>query len=273
MILLLYNQTGSIVNVFTPAQVDNRHESYYDLTEFIVKTGRGNQWNGEESVLDQFKKRDTFIPYNVPNLTDREFAEVVDTLKSGWVAKGPRTAKFEKEFAEYLGAKHAIAMNSCTAALHISLAAKGIGPGDEVITTPMTFASTASTILHTGATPVFADIDYQTGCIDPEEIEKKITPRTKAIVPVHYSGQVCDLDRIYELADQYGLYVSEAVSYTHLNLCAVFRRNANSASGIFRHTARRVNCKNHRLCRHHIIHQLIGADAKPKQRLTLQTNI
>ena len=163
--------------------------------------------------MSKFVNRDTFIPYNVPNITETEIDEVVDTLKSGWLAKGPRTMEFEKHFAEYLGAKHAIAMNSCTAALHVALVTQGIGPGDEVITTPMTFASTANTIIHTGATPVLADVDYQTGCIDPDEIKKKITPRTKAIVPVHYSGQVCDLDRIYDLADQHGLFVSEDAAH------------------------------------------------------------
>lgn len=163
--------------------------------------------------MSQFAKREDFIPYNLPDITQAEIDEVVDTLRSGWIAKGPRTLKFEKEFAEYLGAKHAIAVNSCTAALHISLLTQNIGPGDEVITTPMTFASTASTILHCGAKPVFADIDYRIGCIDPEEVAKKITPHTKAIVPVHYSGQVCDLDRIYELADEHNLYVSEDAAH------------------------------------------------------------
>ena len=159
--------------------------------------------------MSQFQKRDKFIPYNLPDLTEAEVHEVDDTLRSLWVAKGPRTVKFEQEFAAHVGAKHAVAMNSCTAALHVALLSAGIGPGDEVITTPMTFASTASTIIHCGATPVFADIDFSTGCIDPDEVEKKITPKTKAIVPVHYSGQVCDLDRIYGLADRYGLFVSE----------------------------------------------------------------
>ena len=163
--------------------------------------------------MSQFAKREDFIPYNLPDITQAEIDEVVDTLRSGWIAKGPRTLKFEKEFAEYLGAKHAIAVNSCTAALHISLLTQNIGPGDEVITTPMTFASTASTILHCGAKPVFTDIDYRTGCIDPEEVAKQISPHTKAIVPVHYSGQVCDLDRIYELADEHNLYVSEDAAH------------------------------------------------------------
>ncbi len=163
--------------------------------------------------MSQFRKRDDFIPYNRPDLTEKEISAVVETLRSGWIAKGPRTVEFEKKFAEYVGAKHAVALNSCTAALHVALLSKGIGPGDEVITTPMTFASTASTILHVGAKPVFADIDYRTGCIDPDEVEKKITPRTKAIVPVHYSGQVCDLDRIYAIAREHGLYVSEDAAH------------------------------------------------------------
>ena len=163
--------------------------------------------------MSQFLKRETFIPYNQPDITEAEIGEVVDTLKSGWIAKGPRTVRFEQEFAAYIGAKHAVAMNSCTAALHVALLSADIGPGDEVITTPITFASTANTILHVGATPVFADIDYRTGCIDPEEIKKKITPKTKAVVPVHYSGQVCDLDPIYELADRYGLFVSEDAAH------------------------------------------------------------
>lgn len=163
--------------------------------------------------MSKFVSRDTFIPYNVPDITEAEIDEVVATLRSGWLAKGPRTMQFEKQFAEYLGAKYAVAMNSCTAALHMALAAQGIGPGDEVITTPMTYVASANTVVHLGATPVLADIDYRTTCIDPDEIEKKITPKTKAIVPVHYSGQVCDLDRIYEIADKHHLFVSEDAAH------------------------------------------------------------
>lgn len=163
--------------------------------------------------MGQFKAREKFIPYNVPDLTEKEVEAVDGTIRSRWVAKGPRTAKFEEEFAKRVGAKHAVAMNSCTAALHVALLSNGIGPGDEVITTPMTFASTANTIIHVGAKPVFADIDYKTGCIDPDEIEKKITPKTKAVVPVHYSGQVCDLDRIYSIADKHSLFVSEDAAH------------------------------------------------------------
>ena len=163
--------------------------------------------------MNHFVKRETFLPYNLPDITDAEIQEVLDTLRSGWLAKGPRTLAFETAFAEFVGAKYAVAVNSCTAALHVALLTQDIGPGDEVITTPMTFASSVSTIVHTGATPVFADIDFCTGCIDPDEIEKKITPRTKAIVPVHYSGQACDLDRLYALAEKYGLFVSEDAAH------------------------------------------------------------
>jgi dTDP-4-amino-4,6-dideoxygalactose transaminase len=164
-------------------------------------------------LTSNFNKRKAFLPYCLPDISELEIQEVVSTLKSGWLAKGPRTIEFEKRFAEYVGAKYAVGMNSCTAALHISLVAAGIGPGDEVITTPMTFAASANTIIHTGAKPVFVDIDPKTGCIDPDEIEKKITSKTKAIVPVHYSGQACDLDRIYEIADKYNLFVSEDAAH------------------------------------------------------------
>jgi dTDP-4-amino-4,6-dideoxygalactose transaminase len=163
--------------------------------------------------MAQFKTREKFIPYNLPDFTEQEVSAATETVRSLWVAKGPRTVKFEEEFAKHVGAKHAVAMNSCTAALHVALLSAGVGPGDEVITTPMTFASTANTIIHCGATPIFADIDYKTGCIDPDEVEKKVTAKTKAIVPVHYSGQVCNLDRIYDIADRYGIFVSEDAAH------------------------------------------------------------
>lgn len=170
--------------------------------------------------MDDFIKRQNFLPYCLPHITEEEITETAYALKSGWLAKGPRTMEFENKFAEYVGAKYAVGMNSCTAALHIALAAAGIKQGDEVITSPMTFAASANTILHIGAIPVFADIDTDTGCIDPKEIEKKITPKTKAIVPVHYSGQACDLDKIYEIANKYGLFVSEDAAHA---LCTQYK--------------------------------------------------
>lgn len=154
-----------------------------------------------------------YIPYCLPDLSEAELSEVTAVLHSGWLAKGPRTTQFENEFADYVGAKYAVGMNSCTASLHIALVAAGIGPGDEVITTPMTFAASANTILHAGATPIFVDIDPDTGNMDVSQIEARLTPRTKAIVPVHYGGQACDIDPIYELADQYGLFVSEDAAH------------------------------------------------------------
>ena len=160
-----------------------------------------------------YKKRETFLPYAIPLIDEKDINEVVDTLKSGWVAKGPRTMEFEKRFADYVGAKHAIAMNSATAALHIALIAAGIKAGDEVITTSMTFAATVNTIVHIGATPVFVDIDPETGCIDADKIEEKINKKTKAIVPVHYSGHACDMDKIRNIADKYNLFVSEDAAH------------------------------------------------------------
>lgn len=157
--------------------------------------------------------KEKFIPYCLPDITELEIKEVIDTLKSGWLAKGPKTIEFEKKFAEFVGAKYAVAMNSCTAALHIALVAADIGPGDEVITTSMTFAASVNTILHVGAIPVFVDIDPKTGLMDAEKIEEKITERTKAIVPVHYAGQACDLSRIYDIADKYNLFVSEDAAH------------------------------------------------------------
>lgn len=157
--------------------------------------------------------RESFLSYCLPDITEEEINEMTAALESGWLAKGPRTIEFENRFAEYVGGKYAVGVNSCTAALHISLLAAGIGAGDEVITTPMTFAASANTIIHTGAIPVFADIDPATGCIDPDEVEGRITANTRAIVPVHYGGQACDLDRIYELADSYGLFVSEDAAH------------------------------------------------------------
>ena len=154
-------------------------------------------------------KRDEFLPYCRPYFDDDELNRVADVLKSGWWTKGSVTREFEKVFAEYVGAKYAVAVNSCTAAMHIALVAKGIGEGDEVISTPMTFCSTINTIVHTGAKPVLVDIDSKTGLIDVDKIEAAITEKTKAIVPVHYAGQSCDMDKINAIAEKYGLFVLE----------------------------------------------------------------
>jgi dTDP-4-amino-4,6-dideoxygalactose transaminase len=155
---------------------------------------------------------ETFIPFHRPSIGEEEIGEVVETLRSGWLTTGPRTARFEREFRECVGASHAVAVNSATAALHLALAALKIGPGDEVITTPMTFCATVQTILHVGATPVLADIGPD-GNIDPEEIAFRITARTRAIIPVHLAGLACDMDAIHALARQHGLYVIEDAAH------------------------------------------------------------
>jgi len=152
------------------------------------------------------------IPFHLPSIGDEEVREVEATLRSGWLTTGPRTAQFEREFSNYVQAPHAVAVNSCTAGLHVALAALRIGKGDEVITTPLTFCSTVHTILQVGAKPVLADVGPD-GNIDPDEIAKAITPRTRAIVPVHLAGLPCDMNAIWELAERHGLYVIEDAAH------------------------------------------------------------
>lgn len=149
------------------------------------------------------------IPISRPNITDAEKTAVLHVLDSGFLAQGAKTAEFEERFAQTCGVKHAIAVSSGTSALHLALLAHDIGPGDEVITTSFTFMATANAILFTGATPIFVDIEPKTFNIDPEQIEAAITPRTKAILPVHLYGQMCDMDRIQAIAEKYGLKIIE----------------------------------------------------------------
>jgi dTDP-4-amino-4,6-dideoxygalactose transaminase len=153
-----------------------------------------------------------FIPFHVPSIGEEEIAEVVATLRSGWLTTGERTARFEKNFKTYVGAQHALAVNSCTAGLHLALAASDIGPGDEVITTPLTFCATVNTILHVGATPVLADI-LPDGNINPASIAKRITSRTRAIVPVHLGGFPCRMDEIWKIARRHNLVVVEDAAH------------------------------------------------------------
>lgn len=155
------------------------------------------------------EKRKEFLPYSQPYWGNEEIEAVTAAIKSNWWSRGPKTAEFEKKFADYVGAKYAVAVNSCTAALHAALVAHGIGPGDEVITTSLTFCSTVNVIVHCGATPVFADVLPDTGDIDPDEIVKKITPKTKAIIPVHYAGVPCDMERIEAIAKEHNLFILE----------------------------------------------------------------
>jgi len=153
-----------------------------------------------------------FIPFCRPAIDNDEISEVVSTLQSGWLTSGPRTAQFEAEFQKYVGARHALAVNSGTAALHVALAGLEIGPGDEVITTPLTFCATVNVIRHVGATPVLADIG-PAGNIDPASIAGRITKRTRAIIPVHFAGTPCDMDAIWALAKQHNLFVVEDAAH------------------------------------------------------------
>jgi len=153
-----------------------------------------------------------FIPFHVPAIGEDEIQEVVATLRSGWLTTGPRTVQFEEEFKAYTGARHALALNSGTAALHLALAGLGIKAGDEVITTPLTFCATVNTIIHVGATPVLADIG-EDGNIDPRSIAQRITSRTRAIMPVHYGGLPCDMDAIWRIARERNLKVVEDAAH------------------------------------------------------------
>jgi len=157
--------------------------------------------------------REKFLVFGSPKIEEEEIREVEQCLRSGWISTGPRVGKFQEMFREYTGSKHALALNSCTAGLHLSMIAAGLGPGDEVITTPMTFAATANSIIHTGAKPVFVDIELPSMNINPELIEEKITARTKAIIPVHFCGKPCNMDAIMQIASKHNLVVIEDAAH------------------------------------------------------------
>ena len=149
------------------------------------------------------------LVFGQPAIGEEEISAVNEVMRSKWLGTGPRVKRFQEEFAAYTGGRYASATNSCTAALHICMAAAGVGPGDEVITTAMTFCATANAIMHTGARPVFADCDPRTANIIPDEIVKKITPRTRAIIPVHFAGRPCDMAAIMAIAKKHKLLVFE----------------------------------------------------------------
>ncbi|OGL42518.1 MAG: UDP-4-amino-4,6-dideoxy-N-acetyl-beta-L-altrosamine transaminase [Candidatus Schekmanbacteria bacterium RBG_13_48_7] len=151
--------------------------------------------------------RKEFLVFGSPRIEDEEIAEVVQTLKSGWLSTGPKVEAFEHQFSEFVKTRFAVGLNSCTAGLHLAFLGIGIKPGDEIITSPMTFAATANTIIHACAKPVFVDIEKESRNIDPGKIEANITSRTRAIVPVHFAGYPCKMDQIMELARNYNLFV------------------------------------------------------------------
>lgn len=155
------------------------------------------------------RPKDRFLVFGAPAIEEAEIHEVVASIKSGWLGTGPKVARFENDFRAYKNAEYAVAVNSCTAALHLSILAAGIKPGDEVITTAMTFCATVNAIIHVGATPMLVDVDPTTMNINPAQVEARITPNTRAIFPVHFAGRPCDMDALTGIAERYQLKVIE----------------------------------------------------------------
>lgn len=161
-----------------------------------------------------------FLPFALPEIGEEEITEVVTALRSGWVTTGPKARQFESDFVEYLGGGlEAVAVNSATAGLHLGLEALGIGPGDEVITTTHTFTATAEIIRYLGADPVFVDVNADTLCIDVDAVEAAITPRTKAIIPVHFAGRSADMSRLLSVARKHNLRVMEDAAHALPTTC------------------------------------------------------
>jgi dTDP-4-amino-4,6-dideoxygalactose transaminase len=158
-------------------------------------------------------KRDQFLVFGNPMIEQDEIDDVVDSMKTGWLGTGPKVIRFQDAFREYIGTKHALAVNSWTSGMHLGLIAAGIGPRDEVITTPMTFAASVNVILHSGATPVFVDVSLPDMTIDINQIEDKITPRTRAIMPIHFAGRPCNMDAIMDIAHRHNLLVMEDAAH------------------------------------------------------------
>jgi dTDP-4-amino-4,6-dideoxygalactose transaminase len=158
-------------------------------------------------------KRADFLSFSPPAIGEEEIREVVDTLRSNWITTGPKTRRFEEEFAKALGARSALALNSCTSALHTALVTLGIGPGDEVITTPLTFTASVNVIEHVAARPVLVDVEPDTLNVDPAAVEAAITPHTRALLPVHYAGHPVDLDALWALAQTYHLWIVEDAAH------------------------------------------------------------
>jgi len=174
---------------------------------------KANKGIRPKRVSMMFEKPAKYIPFSPLDMGPKEEQEVMETIRSGWITTGPRTKKFEARLSEYVGAKHAVGTFACTSAMHIALDTLGVGEGDEVVTTPFTFVSTAHVICYQRAKPVFADIDPDTFNIDPEKIEEKLSGRTKGIIPVHYGGHACNMEPILELAQDNGLFVMDDAAH------------------------------------------------------------
>ncbi|MBI2962865.1 MAG: DegT/DnrJ/EryC1/StrS family aminotransferase [Deltaproteobacteria bacterium] len=160
-------------------------------------------------VAHPVRRPERFLVFGQPCIEPADVAAVADSLNARWLGTGPKVARFERAIAGYKGAAHAVAVNSCTAGLHLACVALGLRPGDEVVTTALTFCATVNAIIHSGATPVLADVDPLTMNVDPRRIEAAITPRTRAILVVHFAGRPCEMDEILEIARQHGLEVVE----------------------------------------------------------------
>ncbi len=157
--------------------------------------------------------RKKMLIFGNPSIEEDEIEEVSKTVRSGWLGTGPKVHQFERTFQEYIGAPYALALNSCTAGLHLALVVAGLRPGDEVITTPLTFCATANAIIHAGGRPVFVDVEKDSGNIDPNRIEEALTPRTRVILPVHFAGRPCHMDAIMEIARKNNLMVVEDAAH------------------------------------------------------------
>jgi dTDP-4-amino-4,6-dideoxygalactose transaminase len=175
----------------------------------MASTGRDAIASPISSPTEPIRSSKDFLIFGAPLICDEEKREVLNCLETGWLGTGPKVAQLEREFRDYKGAQYAVAVNSCTAALHLSMLTAGIGPGDEVITTALTFCATVNTIIHSGAKPVLVDVDPATFNIDPREVEAKITNGTKALLPVHFAGRACDMDALVSIAQRHGLMIIE----------------------------------------------------------------